>query len=172
MAPAPQVPTGQTPGPRYPVWRIVISESKFQNGNNDVLGGWLRNNPDTASLEPDQFRGQVNRTDLSLLQGQGQAAPAGIKIDRIVWFTGQKPTPNPPTGQTFSPTQAYHLDADRIYYNRVGGAAPAGLTDDGFGNLWLPGGQYLVAGPRAQTIIGSSTTPGTPSVPGDRPYAA
>ena len=69
------------------------------------------------------------RSNGSYLWGTGTAAAASnVKIDRIIWLS----TLQPQVGQT---------DADRVYYNRSG-------------PVRLPGGQYLVLGPRNVTKMG------------------
>jgi len=124
-------------GLQYPVWRMVISESRIKSEDNNVLAR-VQAKPDSTSLEPEQYTSQAGTGEFSLLRGSTEA---NVQIERIVWFTTQAPVP---------PSTPGHLDAERIYYNR--GAA-----------VGLPGGEYLIVGPRAVTAIGAKTTLGTPS---------
>jgi hypothetical protein len=120
-------------GMRYPVWRIVISESTLKNpGPHDNNINWLKNHyPDRLSFEPEQYHGQGaipgQGTSLSLLKNDPDIT-ALATIDRIVWFTSQQPTT--------------HTDANRVYYN--------------YGNMpaLLERGHYAVVGPRTTTLLG------------------
>lgn len=133
------------PGPgnlRYPVWRIVVSESRIADSKNDVyrrVADATNNNrtPHSASLEPKQQRsvpGGKSKDGMSLLPG---ATNADVEIDRIVWLAPLAPTAN-------------HLDHERIYYNRT---ATTGIACGG----------YAVVGPRFATPIGGTTNLGEPS---------
>ena len=86
--------------PQYPVWRLAISESRIRNANNNVRDR-LNNKPDSLSLEPEQYTGQLV-SNFSLID----PSEPKVAIERIVWFTN-----NPPTT---------HRDADRIYFNQKG----------------------------------------------------
>jgi hypothetical protein len=112
---------------------MVISETANAPNNADVRNDVLTrfaNNPDTFVPESQQYHGQPNTGDASLLP---LATPVNlVAIDRIVWFTSQAPV----SGATG------HRDYDRIYYNRTG---PVALT----------GGTYCVVAPRARTYIGT-----------------
>ncbi|MGA2031103.1 MAG: hypothetical protein ABSG68_02500, partial [Thermoguttaceae bacterium] len=130
--------TPSADGGVYPVWRLVVSKSTRLDPNNDVRGR-LALNPDSCSLEPQQFAGQPAADPTTGYPPTGQfslkhsttgQAPQ-VKIDRIVWLAPQVPTT--------------HLDANLIYYNR---GAQTPLT-------WgLPCGSYAVVGPRPVTYVG------------------
>lgn len=133
------------PGPgnvRYPVWRIVISESRIADTANDVrrrVADTANNDrtPHSASLEPKQQRGipgSQSKDGFSLLPG---SANANVEIDRIVWLAPLAPQNN-------------HLDNDRVYYNRTS-------------TTGIPCGGYAVVGPRFNTPIGCTTNLGEPS---------
>jgi hypothetical protein len=154
----------------YPVWRIVISESRmaYPDGRDNVgapapLGtpaspggptdpgaGRLYQHPDSSSLEPEQVHDPAAQKTYSLPAGgvfsllPNNTGDLNVTIERIVWLA-----PQPPSQNTT-------LDAGLIYYNRTtaqGSPVP------------LPGGQYAVVGPRATTYIGSTgtTTVGPPA---------
>jgi len=146
-----------TPDGKYPVWRIVISQSNTGGtgttpSQNDVrgrlgVGGFPNQFPDSSAIEPEQCASDpdpatsstatasLSPTGLfSMLPNPTTANALPVKIDRIIWLANQA---QPPTVGTT-------LDANRIYFNR--------------GNaVTLPGGQYLVLGPRATTYIGLAT---------------
>jgi hypothetical protein len=115
---------------RYPVWRLVISESRLLNANNDALTRF-NDTPNTFTPQTEQIYGEV-----ALPTDMASTTVQTIKIDRIVWFANQKPTTS-----IDDPTD-YHADANRIYYGRGG-------------TNTVPGGEYLVVGPRWVTNIGS-----------------
>ena len=139
---APPSSDGSTPS--YPVWRMVISESHVSNANNDVFAR-ITAHPDTASFEPEQYRGAAATPAVgpaptgafSLMPANvaGLAVPgeaANVQIDRIIWLAQLRPS-------------SQHLDNDRIYFNRSG-------------NAELGPGQYAIVGPRSKTIVGSDAT--------------
>jgi hypothetical protein len=117
--------------PAYPVWRMLISESKNKNKNNNVLDRLNGLNdfagagkPDSLSFEPELYRGQPG-SNFSLID----SSEPTVSIDRIVWFCSQAPTTN-------------HHDYDRIYYNYAGAS------------VLLDRGHYAVVGPRKTTVLG------------------
>jgi hypothetical protein len=157
-------PADNTPGhvvPSYPVWRMVISESRFvplpkQAWHNDVrdrlmlpkpllytLPTDLERTPDTASIEPEQFYGELatlqngtlnpNNVDRMRFSMLPNAPISKVGLDRIVWFANMEPT-------------AQHRDWDRVFWNR---STPGSGTE-----VPLPRGRYAVVGPRAFTRFG------------------
>jgi len=135
-------PAGTTGDPKlqlqYPVWRMVVTKSAIKDPAKNNIIQRLADCPDSASLETQQFVGQVpSSCQFSLLRG---CTDAEVEIERIVWFANQQPNG--------------HYDEDRVFYNR---RAAAGL----------PAGRYAVVGPRAVTAIGSkkgSANLGDPSL--------
>ncbi len=124
---------------QYPVWRLVISESRIEDDQNNVLAR-LNEYPESSLPEPEQ---SVAEPDLSgkftMLHEPGEEQRReNVQIERIVWFTTMQPGPQ-------------HVDADRTYYRRVG-----------IGGLYP--GQYAVVGPRDVTVVGARkpAQPGTP----------
>jgi hypothetical protein len=154
--------------PAYPVWRMVISESRFDLNPNDAWHNDVRDRllplppvptpqtytspvaaqdrtPDTASIEPEQFHGELgilsdgttlnpNNADRMRFSMLADAPVSKVGLDRIVWFTNMAPTT--------------HLDADRVFWNR---STPSGS------DVLLPRGRYAVVGPRAFTRFGLTT---------------
>ena len=115
-------------GLRYPVWRMVISESRIADANNDVLQR-LGRRPDSVSLEPRQFHGSTLPTEnFNLLDRASGLNEPLVEIDRIVWFTDQPPVPN------------RHRDWNRIYWRKAGSPG-------------LYPGEYAMVGPRPETSI-------------------
>jgi len=131
-------------GRQYPVWRLVISESRLQDDQNNVLAR-LNEFPESSLPEPEQYVDEPDLTGkFTMLHEPAEAnRRENVQIERIVWFTNMPPGPQ-------------HVDARRVYYRR-GGAAGV-----------FPG-QYLVVGPRDATVIGAlkpaqpNTPVGTPS---------
>ena len=72
-----------------------------------------------------------------------------MKMDRVIWFTSQKPA-----------------NADTITNSTTGSCsfwncnAATNLPSGGSGGRLLPGGHYLVLGPRVKNYIGTSGTTG------------
>jgi hypothetical protein len=121
--------------PAYPVWRMVISESTKKNPPDNDINTLKNIYPDSLSFEPDQYTGQS--ACLSLLNNDPHVSlTAKVSIDRIVWFASMQPIT-----KMANPT-AYHMDADRIYYNYAG--MPTSLDR----------GHYALIGPRATTVLG------------------
>ncbi|MHC4179945.1 MAG: hypothetical protein ACYSWU_20760, partial [Planctomycetota bacterium] len=120
---------------RYPVWRLVITESHSEAQNN-VLARLLER-PHSSSLEPEQFADanqslepSLNRGAFSLLKNPTRAdQAANVEIERIVWFASERP---------------YGIDQNRIYWHQSKSPPPPLLA-----------GGYAVVGPRAETFIGS-----------------
>lgn len=113
------------PGPRYPVWRIAISDNHYGNpADFNNIQARLQQNPDTCAVEPDRMS-LVND-----VLGVGDPAVQPVVIDRIIWLGETPPTPATP-------------DINRIYFNRN----PVGTT-------LLGPGDYAVIGPRPMTKIG------------------
>jgi hypothetical protein len=132
---------------QYPIWRIVIGESNFQHADNDAVTRF-NTNPDTFAPETEQIKGQ-SALPTSLLS----TAPAlPITIDRIVWFANLQPV------RSATSPGSYHADADRVYYYHAG-------------NTVLPGGNYMIIGPRWTTHIGAENLPAgiSPSTPMGKP---
>ncbi|HEX3997535.1 MAG TPA: hypothetical protein VHX65_03180 [Pirellulales bacterium] len=130
-----------------PVWRIVISQSRIANANDDMLTQ-SANNPDTTTFEPttDQTAGAVPWQQMNLF-----TAAKNVAIERVIWL-GQTPPPAA-TRQNLSPGWQAAAGA-QIYYNRSG-------------DVLVAPGSYAVIGPRATTYVGSSgnittSTAGTP----------
>ena len=138
-----------------PVWRIVVSQSRFKDvpsgvdSKNDV--SWrLSTYPDSSAIEPEQYVSDPY-AEFSMLayqtpvQSSGTAANVGM--ERVIWFTPTKPTgadsiTNTPSGSC-------------SFWNNNGvNNLPALITN----NPLLPGGHYLVLGPRANNYIGTSGT--------------
>lgn len=121
--------------PQYPVWRMVISESRQASTDNNVYDRAIAA-PCSTSFEPRQQRSpNIDGPGFSLLNG---TPPAAIQIDRIVWFAPMAPTTN-------------HGDYQRVYYNR------------NLANPAVPCGGYAVVGPRFTTAIGGTSDLGAPS---------
>ena len=80
-------------GVSYPVWRLVITKSRFPgddpSGNSDMLGR-LAANPDSSSLETEQYSGDPTLGQSTLIRGAGTP---NMLIDRIVWFVTNAPVP-------------------------------------------------------------------------------
>jgi len=129
---------------QYPVWRMVISESRLDDEDNNVLAR-LNDFPESSIPETEQYVDQPDMTgEFTMLHKPNEEKRlANVQIERIVWFTNVAPGPQ-------------HVDADRVYYRRAGA-----------GGLYP--GQYAVVGPRDVTVIGSlkpaqpNTPVGTPS---------
>ncbi len=137
------------------MWRIVVSQSRFKDvpsgvdSKNDV--SWrLSTYPDSSAIEPEQYVSDPY-AEFSMLayqtpvQSSGTAANVGM--ERVIWFTPTKPTgadsiTNTPSGSC-------------SFWNNNGvNNLPALITN----NPLLPGGHYLVLGPRANNYIGTSGT--------------
>lgn len=126
-------------GRQYPVWRLVISESRLKDEQNNVLAR-LNEYPESSLPEPEQY---VAEPDLSgkftMLHEPGEEQRReNVQIERIVWFSPMQPSPQ-------------HVDADRIYFRRLGA-----------GGVYP--GQYLVVGPRDVTVVGARK-PAQPNTP-------
>ncbi len=150
-------PTDSSHPLRYPVWRMVITQSTKSANHpeyNDVAGR-LAATPDTCSLEPGQYHTPLRTAgtpgtstpdpdapgQLSLLINENRPAVLpNVPIERIVWFATQAPTI--PANPNQSSATNCHYDYDRIYYNRSGAVT-------------LAGGEYCVIGPRPTTYVGS-----------------
>jgi hypothetical protein len=138
-----------TDGCKYPVWRIVISESRILKQAQDNVGtppgmagvstGRLYQYPDSSSLEPEQVStvsgpataqslGLATSGAFSLLTNPDATNGTNVTIERIVWLAPLSPVQGNKTA----------LDGNRVYYNR-GLAASSPLP--------LPAGRYAVVGP-------------------------
>jgi hypothetical protein len=154
---APAGNDGWTANLRYPVWRMVISNSTLPAGSttrrNNVAARMglaavptgLRPRPTSSSLEPNQYRGQTDTGVFNLLPSGSLPGTSAenVDIDRIVWFGNLQPNG--------------HRDSDRIFWGRAG-------------STLLPAGQYAVVGPRRFTAIGSASAGSPPSE--DEPWGA
>jgi hypothetical protein len=139
-------------GCKYPVWRIVISESRILKTQDNVgtppamaglapglSTGRLYQYPDSSSLEPEQVSTSGGSTTaqslglapsgaFSLLTNPDATNGANVTIERIVWLAPLSPVQGNNTA----------LDGNRVYYNRFLAAGSP---------LPLPAGRYAVVGP-------------------------
>ena len=124
-----------------PVWRIVVSKSRITDPNSDVSARVLAN-PDSSAIEPEQYPGDPN-SRFSLLSG---GSAANVSIDRPDIFLTTTPPPATVTGA--STVSFYNYGANSTRSN-------ANMLSSG---RYLPGGQYLVLGPRGRTYIGTKVS--------------
>jgi hypothetical protein len=117
----------------YPIWRVVIGESNLSNPNNNASQRF-QDDPNLFTPQTRQIEDPAIASALPTTLLDDSTHP--ITIDRIIWFTNTKPITKAADGTN------YHADADRIYYYRAG-------------SNFVPGGEYLVVGPRWTTHIGS-----------------
>ena len=159
-------PIPSTNGMYYPVWRLVLTKSRFPgddpSGNSSIYGRLnglygLIAKPDSSSLETEQYRGDPTPGQFSLipvppiqncrstgscgLLGQNCLNPAGVTY-------GSKAVPVAPTGGVNNPLPPNtHYDGDKIYYNLnlKSGTQPL-----------LAGDQYAIVAPRLVTYFGTA----------------
>lgn len=129
--------------PAYPVWRIAITQSRFNaasGATNDIYTR-VSQHPDFLTFDPvpstgtatDPIHGSVFDTANAI----GAAAPGAVAIERYVWFSSTDPTGNP--------------DDTRIYYNKSNTST------------LLNPGRYAVVGPRTTTYVGKNSGTNTPA---------
>ncbi len=127
--------------PAYPVWRIAITQSRFNaaTGAANDINTRVGQHPDEVNFDPvppsttvDSFHGGVF-DPLNTTPGPIST----INIDRYVWFSATDPTGNP--------------DDSKIYYNKTGSST------------LLSPGRYAVVGPRPTTYVGKASATNTPA---------
>ena len=146
-------------GVQYPVWRIVVGQSRLAStyqttaGTVNDVSSRLLLNPDSAAIEPEQYHASPAggtppppdpTPEFSLLPPalQTAATTTNVSIDRIIWLANVQASAT----TWLAPSGA--IDSNLIYSNRSGPQAPSPWP--------LPGGHYLVIGPRYQTYIGNA----------------
>ncbi len=140
-------------GIQYPVWRIVVSQSRLVSANNDVSTRLnplaTGSTPDSSAIEPAQYQYAVDPMAefslLSWMSGVSSSTVPNVAIDRIIWLANVTANASAwlaPQGSGGA------IDSNLIYCNRSGSQAPSPWK--------LPGGHYLVLGPRCQTYIGNA----------------
>ncbi len=130
-----------------PIWRIMISQSRLEGQNNDLLDqgapNYIGTHPETTTFEPTTDPNAQNATwqRMNWFDTQGTQQ---VTCDRAIWLGSTKPqgsvfaTASNPLSWTAAPNV-------QIYYNRTG-------------NILIPPGSYAVVGPRTKTYIGSQGT--------------
>ena len=149
-------PPAAAGGIRYPVWRIVVGQGRLAStyqttaGTINNVSTRLLNNPDSTAIEPEQYHaspGPDPTPEFSLLPPvlQTAAPTTNVSIDRIIWLANVQAS----ASSWLAPqTSGGAIDSNLIYSNRSGPQAPTPWP--------LPGGHYLVIGPRYQTYIGNA----------------
>jgi hypothetical protein len=147
---------GRTAPDGTPVWRIVVGSSRYVNPPYNDVSARLDPNqgglPDSSAIEPEQYPGD-SKPEFTLLPLPGSTTATGtnsnVTIDRQIFMTT---TPPPSTLAGASTMSFYNFNSKRGNNN----ALP--------GYRYLPGGHYLVLGPRGRTYIGAGYTGTNPGV--------
>ncbi|MCL2347213.1 MAG: hypothetical protein FWC50_03015 [Planctomycetaceae bacterium] len=162
----------------YPVWRVAVGKSTNPNNstnqNNSNSGcnvvRRLIEAPDRFQPQPNQYEtAPTSRTtdawsqwgNVTSILGNGDTTtPKNIPIDRIVWFNQAYNLTFARAGSlttlehvTLNGPTIFHADFDRTFFNKFSALSqtPQSLT----GTQGLLPNQYLVVGPRRQTVMGA-----------------